>query len=348
METGRNRACKNGWGWDVGVGVWTGRAAPPPRRATTTPHPAAHHPPVTPRLQAFRQLRSARVAWVHGDERHGRRAQWDARALKLEARLAAAQGVQHRLVLGGAHRQHLQCSCEGRVGARVGGVGVWVRAGCWWAPTPTNHAPTPRAHADGDAVELVEAAPRPRLGQAAINLSHGPEVHLVRALGCGLGVRGGQAGGTGGLARALLSPCPTPPNPTPLPHVEDIALHSQGPGQIFCRLRLARPCGGRGGWGGRWACVGGRPPPPRPTSPTHPPSPVCTGRPRGRATQHQALGLGECDVASRGGKGWAHLGAWGETSRRGVARRPPLAPTSVPRRSVRGVMHRQPQLPTYS
>ena len=144
METGRNRACKNGWGWDVGVGVWTGRAAPPPRRATTTPHPAAHHPPVTPRLQAFRQLRSARVAWVHGDERHGRRAQWDARALKLEARLAAAQGVQHRLVLGGAHRQHLQCSCEGRGGARVGGVGGNLAARrCTPATARPNIRPSP-------------------------------------------------------------------------------------------------------------------------------------------------------------------------------------------------------------
>ena len=138
-----------------------------------------------------------------------------------------------------------------------GGWLVLGRAMVEWGVVPGLYTPpaslqTPNpsgsgAHADGDAVELVEAAPRPRLGQAAINLSHGPEVHLVRALGCGLGVRGGQAGGTGGLARALLSPCPTPPNPTPLPHVEDIALHSQGPGQIFCRLRLARPGGARGG-----------------------------------------------------------------------------------------------------
>eukprot|EP00951_Prasinocladus_malaysianus_P030099 scaffold281563_cov46-Prasinocladus_malaysianus.AAC.1 len=93
-------------------------------------------------LEGFRQLSAAWVTGVHGDEGHDSVFEGDLRVLKDKALLPSSQGIQHSLVLRGAHRQH----------------------------------------GNRDAIELIKAAPRAGLGQALIDLAHGLVVHLVAAV----------------------------------------------------------------------------------------------------------------------------------------------------------------------
>ena len=129
----------------------------------------AHGHRAEERLERLGQLGAPGVTRVHGYERHGRRPQRNLHILEHKLALLGANGVQHRLVLGGAHGEHR----------------------------------------DGNAVELVEAAPRARLRQTLVGGTHSLVVHLVRA-------------------------------------VEDVHLDAESAAEVLHRLRLAGTRGTRG------------------------------------------------------------------------------------------------------
>lgn len=132
-------------------------------------------------LEALRKLCPSGIARVHRDKGHHRGLERNLHVLKQKALLASTQGVQHRFVLGAAHRQH----------------------------------------GDGNAVELIKTSPGARLCKSLVvsstssmsmfacthlvNLPHGFVIHLVAA-------------------------------------VEDIALHTQGPGKVLGGFSLASTC----------------------------------------------------------------------------------------------------------
>ena len=93
-------------------------------------------------FEGLGQLGTAGVARVHRDERHHRAEELDLHLVEDKAVLLGPYSVQHRLVLRGAHGED----------------------------------------SNGDAVELVEAAPRAGLRQTLVNAAHDVVVHLVRAV----------------------------------------------------------------------------------------------------------------------------------------------------------------------
>jgi hypothetical protein len=134
----------------------------------------------------------------HPHERHHRRLERDLHLLKREPLLARAQCVQHGLVLGGAHGEDGDGDAAGGrtdVGwGRVGEFMVCLRLNVWVCFAGFE-AVASQAHcrqaesSQVSPVELVEAAPGPRLREALVDLTHCLVVHLG-AGGVGVGLVG--------------------------------------------------------------------------------------------------------------------------------------------------------------